>query len=113
MELYYNSIANTDKDLQALEKALTFEPDNATVMDLLGAIYAGIGERKSAEEMWLKALELEPSRVNLLVNLALLAEKKDDFLKAEDYYQKAVQTEEEWWGAFFYYGSFSQRIKRL
>lgn len=112
LALYYNSVANTDQALQALEKALTFEPDNATVMDLLGAIYAGIGQRKSAEEMWLKALELEPSRVNLLVNLALLAEEKEDLLKAEDYYQKAVQTDDEWWGAFFYYGSFLQRQKR-
>lgn len=112
LALYYNSIAKTDRALQALEQALSYEPDNATVLDLQGAIYAGLGERKLAEETWLKALELEPSRVNLLVNLALLAEEKDNLPKAEDYYQKAVQADEEWWGAFFYYGSFLQRQKR-
>ncbi len=112
LALYYNNTANTDQALQALQKALSFEPDNTTVLDLLGAIYASMGERKRAEEMWLKALDLEPSRVNLLVNLALLAEEKDNLQLAENYYQQAVRIDEEWWGAFFYYGSFCQRQKR-
>ncbi|MGE5605170.1 MAG: tetratricopeptide repeat protein, partial [Bacteroidota bacterium] len=112
LALFYNSNNNIDLALQTLQKALSFEPDNATVLDLLGAIYAGIGDRKQAEEIWLKALEIEPSRVNLLVNLALLAEEKNNLLIAENYYRQAVQSVEEWWGAFFYYGSFCQRQKR-
>ena len=112
LALFYNSNNNIDQALQTLQKALSFEPDNATVLDLLGAIYAGIGDRKQAEEMWLKALELEPARVNLLVNLALLAEERNNLLVAENYYQQAVQSVEDWWGAFFYYGSFCQRQKR-
>lgn len=113
LALYYNSNSNTEEALQALQQALCFEPDNTTVLDLLGAVYAGKGERKRAEEMWLKALELEPSRVNLLVNLALLAEEKENVQMAESYYQQAVQIDEEWWGSFFYYGSFCQRHKRF
>ncbi len=112
LALFYNSSNNTDQALQSLQTALSFEPGNATVLDLLGAIYAGISEREQAEEMWLKALELDPSRVNILVNLALLAEEKNNFQVAENYYQQAVQAGEEWWGAFFYYGSFCQRQKR-
>lgn len=112
LALFYNNHNNMEQALDTLQKALTLEPDNTTVLDLLGAIYAGIGERKQAEEMWLKALELEPSRVNLLVNLALLAEEKNNLPIAENYYRQAVQSAEEWWGAFFYYGSFCQRQKR-
>lgn len=112
LALLYNSNNNPDLALQTLQKALSFEPGNATVLDLLGAFYAGRGDRKQAEEMWLKALELEPSRVNLLVNLALLAEEKNNLLIAENYYRQAVQSVEDWWGAYFYYGSFCQRQKR-
>lgn len=112
LALFYNSTDNTDQALQALQKVLTFEPDNTTVLDLLGAIYAGMGERGQAEETWLKALEIEPSQVNLLVNLALLAEEKGNLQVAENYYQQAVQTGEEWWGSFFYYGAFCSRQKR-
>ena len=112
LALFYNNNNNIDQALQALQKALSFESDNATVLDLLGAIYAGTGNRKQAEETWLKALEIEPSRVNLLVNLALLAEEKNNLPIAENYYQQAVQSVDEWWGAFFYYGSFCQRQKR-
>ncbi len=112
LALFYNSNNNMDQALETLQKSLAFEPDNATVLDLLGAIYAGIGDRKQAEEMWLKALGSEPSRVNLLVNLALLAEGKNNLPIAENYYRQGVQSVEDWWGAFFYYGSFCQRQKR-
>lgn len=112
LALFYNNNNNTDLALQTLQKALSIEPGNATVLDLLGAFYAGSGDRKQAEEMWLKALKLEPSRVNLLVNLALLAEEKNNLLIAENYYRQAVRSVEDWWGAYFYYGSFCQRQKR-
>ena len=112
LALFYNNNNHAELALEALQKALSLEPGNATVLDLLGAIYAGIGERKQAEEIWLEALKIEPSRVNLLVNLALLAEEKNDLSIAENYYHQAVQSVEEWWGAFFYYGSFCQRQKR-
>ena len=112
LALFHNSNDHTQLALEALQKALSLEPDNATVLDLLGAIYAGIGERHQAEKIWLEALKIEPSRVNLLVNLALLAEEKNVLSIAENYYRQAVQSDEEWWGAFFYYGSFCQRQKR-
>jgi tetratricopeptide (TPR) repeat protein len=112
LALFYNSNNKMDQALQALKKALCFEPDNATVLDLLGAIYVGAGDRKQAEKMWLKALESDPSRVNILINLALLAEEKNNLPIAENYYRQAVQSFEDWWGAFFYYGSFCQRQKR-
>ncbi|NLY74760.1 MAG: tetratricopeptide repeat protein [Firmicutes bacterium] len=112
LALLYNNRGHFEQALQTLQKALVYEPDNAAVLDLLGAVYAGVGERKQAEDTWLKALAIEPSRVNLLVNLALLAEEKENPQLAEEYYQRAVQVQEEWWGAFYYYGSFCQRQKR-
>ncbi|TCL55852.1 tetratricopeptide repeat protein [Hydrogenispora ethanolica] len=111
--LLYHSEQRLDEALVALQNVLTVEPENLTAHDLMGAVYAGKGQPEQAEAVWEKALTLDPSRVNILTNLALLAEEKENSAQAESFYKQALQTGVEWWGTFHYYGTFCLRQKRF
>ena len=111
--LLYHSEQRLEEALTALQKVLAVEPENLTACDLMGAVYAGMGENAKAQEVWEKALTLDPMRVNILTNLALLAEEEDDLARAETCYQQALQTGVEWWGTYHYFGTFCLRQKRF
>jgi len=113
LALLYHSTNRYADALAMLEVLLAFEPDEPTALDLMGAIYASQGDRKQAEEVWLKANQADPNRVNVLNNLALLAEENNDFEKAETYYVQAIKLSDDWWGSFYHYGSFCWRRERF
>jgi Flp pilus assembly protein TadD len=89
------------------------EADNVGALDLMGAIYAGMGKHALAQEVWLKVLRLDQSRVNVLNNLGLLAEENGETDQAEAYYQQAITVNNQWWGSYYNYGSFCRRQGRL
>jgi tetratricopeptide (TPR) repeat protein len=113
LALFYHASDRLPEALATLESILAFEPDEPTALDLMGAIYAGQGERIRAEEVWLKVREIDPERVNILNNLALLAEENEDLEKAENYHQQATDLNSNWWGSYYHYGSFCRRRERL
>jgi tetratricopeptide (TPR) repeat protein len=113
LALYYHSLARYDEALSVLQSLLERETDNVGAIDLMGAIYAGIGETDLAREAWLKVLRLDQSRVNVLNNLGLLAEESAETDQAEAYYQQAITVNHEWWGSYYNYGSFCRRQGRL
>jgi type IV pilus assembly protein PilF len=112
LALFYHTADRLPEALTALEALLDFEPNEPTALDLMGAIFASQGEQKQAEEVWLKANQADPNRVNVLNNLALLAEENDEFEKAETYYLQAINKSDDWWGSFYHYGSFCWRRER-
>ena len=57
----------------------------------LGIIHAGRKEFKKAEELFLKAVEIEPDYAMAYYNLAVVYKKLDDAEKAQEYYQKAKE----------------------
>jgi tetratricopeptide (TPR) repeat protein len=113
LALFYHSLDRYEQALLALESLLERETENVGAIDLMGAIYAGMGRHDLAREAWLKVLRLEPSRVNVLNNLGLLAEENQDADQAEIYYQQAITANQEWWGSYYNYGSFCRRQGRL
>ncbi|MGE5581558.1 MAG: tetratricopeptide repeat protein [Bacillota bacterium] len=113
LALFYHSRERFDEAKAALESVLAFKPEEPTSLDLMGAICASRGERELAREYWLKTIAAAPDRVNVLNNLALLAEEDEDPDKAESYYRLALKVNQEWWGTYFHYGSFCWRKERL
>jgi tetratricopeptide (TPR) repeat protein len=111
--LFYHSLARYEEALAVLQDLLGREADNVGALDLIGAIYAGMGRNDLARESWLKALELDASRVNVLNNLGLLAEEDEAPDQAESYYQQAITVNDEWWGSYYNYGSFCRRQGRV
>jgi tetratricopeptide (TPR) repeat protein len=113
LALFYHSLARYDEALTVLQNLLEREVDNVGALDLMGAIYAGMGKVDLAREAWLKVLRLDRSRVNVLNNLGLLAEENAETDQAEAYYQQAIKVNNEWWGSYYNYGSFCRRQGRL
>lgn len=113
LALFYHGQNQSPEALAALQAILEYEPENATALDLSGAIQAGLGQRELAEKLWEQVVALDPERVNVLNNLGLLAEEDGLLEKAEAYYQKSIQINENWWGSFYHYGAFCRRHDRL
>jgi Tfp pilus assembly protein PilF len=113
LALFYHTTNQLPEAITALETLLDFEPNEPTALDLLGAIYASQNESQKAEEVWRKATQIDPKRVNVLNNLALLAEENDEYENAEVYYLQAVKLSDDWWGTFFHYGTFCWRRERF
>lgn len=111
--LFYHSLGQYSKALSALETILSIDSENATALDLMGAVYTAVHEHAKAEEAWLKTLKIDPNRVNVLNNLGLLSEEKGNIIKAEGFYQRAINLNGNWWGSFYNYGSFCARQGRL
>jgi tetratricopeptide (TPR) repeat protein len=113
LALFYHTANRMQEAFAALETLLAFEPNEPTALDLMGAIYAGQDKPKQAEEVWLKAIQVDPNRVNVLNNLALLAEENSEFENAEAYYLQAIKLSDDWWGSFYHYGTFCWRRERI
>ena len=113
LALFLQTTERSDEAARVLETILHNDSENVTVLDLLAAIYAANGAGIAAASMWEKALTLDPKRVNILSNLALLAEESDQPEQAEEYFRSALEFNEEWWGTYYNYGSFCRRQERF
>ena len=68
---------------QTLEKALTLEPTNASLLNSMGIVYRGLGEIDQAEKMYQDSYQYNPSNPEPLLNLAVLeADYRNDYEKA-------------------------------
>lgn len=113
LALFYQYQEKYSEALETLQVFVGQDAKNAMAFDLMGAICAGLGKRAEAEAAWNNALDLDPSRVNVLNNLGLLAEENDDPELAEFYYRKAIQMNDQWWGSFYNFGSYCKRRGRI
>lgn len=60
----------------SLEKAMTLDPYDAETLGKLGALEAGNKNYARAEELWRRALELDPGNYSLIKNLDRLEDLK-------------------------------------
>ena len=63
-----------DSALANLKKAMELLPDDANVIEHLGDVYAKMGKAKEAQEMYNKALKLDPQN-------GVLQKKLEDLIK--------------------------------
>jgi tetratricopeptide (TPR) repeat protein len=112
LALHYYMEGDSAQATATLERIPAEFAGETVVLDLLGAIYAASGQRKKAEKLWQRALELEPDRTNILNNLGLLYEEEEKYPKAQQYLVRAIAAAPDWWASFFNYGSFCRRRGR-
>jgi len=79
---YYNKglFAAQDKDIaksrQYMEKAVEYEPNNVQYLEDLGGACYTLGDKKSALEIWTKALTLDPTKENCRAGYSAITGKQ-------------------------------------
>ncbi|MFH0984764.1 MAG: tetratricopeptide repeat protein [Candidatus Omnitrophota bacterium] len=74
----------------AFESALGPSAINPIIYANLGSVYASLGDAKKAEENFLRALEGNPNKPDILLNLAHFYEGLKNYREASVYYQKVM-----------------------
>ena len=88
----YNS-GEYDKSIDWFENALktTQGNDRATLLNNIGVSYLALGQPEDAEENFKKALEVNSSYYNALINLGVLYGNAGKYDEAIEYYDKAIK----------------------
>lgn len=81
-----------EEALEKVETALNLEPKNSPTLHLAGQIYKKMGEDKVAEELWLKAIQVQPDYLYPYLSLGVLYYQKGDFKLGETVLLKAKGT---------------------
>src|SRR5208337_3496455 len=79
-------------DVEALKKQITelatrlveSFPNSPEALRISGLVYNALGKKAKALEFWKKALRLDPSRSDLYVQLAMVAQLQGEHEKAAD-----------------------------
>lgn len=77
--------------LQAAQRCLEAEPDNAPIWTLLGVCAARLARQSLAEQCWQQALQLDPTVVDAHYNLGCLYGERGEHTQAEQYYRAALR----------------------
>lgn len=86
------------KAVEALTKALEFEPNNKDIIFSLGDMYDKLRDYEKAEKLYLRIIELEPTNMNNYYVVAefykrYAGEKKDAAKEAEAMYLRRIETD--------------------
>lgn len=73
----YNELGDMEKFKSLTEEAVAKDPNNATLYYNLGVSTAQLGDIDGAVNYYKKALEIEPGRVNAMINIAAAILSKD------------------------------------
>ncbi|MBI5754667.1 tetratricopeptide repeat protein [Candidatus Peregrinibacteria bacterium] len=89
IRLYIDNLLKPEKALTLAKEAVKNYPENAQSYNLLGWAQLANGNPELAEKNLLKAIELDPNLSSAYLYLGQIAEAKNDFFKAKQYYKKA------------------------
>ncbi|QDU79467.1 photosystem I assembly protein Ycf3 [Polystyrenella longa] len=78
-----------------LNESLRIKPDNVAAMTLLANVVRDEGETEFAKSLFEKAEELEPKNQTTLVNFGNFYQSQNQFDKAIEYYQRAIEVKPE------------------
>lgn len=82
---------NLPAALQAAQRCLESEPDNAPVWTLLGVCAARLAQPVLAEQCWQQALQLDPAVADAHYNLGCLYGERGEQALAEQHYRAELQ----------------------
>jgi tetratricopeptide (TPR) repeat protein len=86
----YDRIGNTEKSIDAMEKVIEVNPDNALALNFIGYTYANQGIKlEYAKELIKKALQLKPDDGYIVDSLAWVYFKEENYPKALELLKKA------------------------
>lgn len=91
--LIYIEKGETDKALDAIEKAKISNPNDFNLLLSEANVRYKLGEIESYKVLISKALELEPNNVDLLFNLGVVAGEDGDFDEAINFYNRAIKAD--------------------
>lgn len=77
--------------LEAYERAVQFDPENARALFRLALLYDLYGEDDKALSFYERCRDMNPTHVNALVNLGILYEDKGEYAKAIDCYRMVLK----------------------
>jgi tetratricopeptide (TPR) repeat protein len=90
----FSRIGKVDSALVLLEEVLKIDEKNAMSWRLKGEIYATrLNDEASAEKFFLRSYTLNPADVAVLDNLGVASFRKKDYVKAVEYFEKALALE--------------------
>lgn len=76
---------------QYLEDAITREPQNDTLMVIVADFYLQIGKLDKSEQLYLKAIEINPNYTDAYLALGQLQTMKKNWEKAVYYFEKSLE----------------------
>lgn len=85
--------ATFEPAIEAYQKALKLDPNYVPALVNLGNIFFTKGQLDQAEAMYLHAQQLLPHNPKILFNLGNLADERNDFPRACDFFQQAIVAE--------------------
>lgn len=91
--LIYIEKGETDKALDAIEKAKISNPNDFNLLLSEANVRYKLGEIETYKVLISKALELEPNNVDLLFNLGVVAGEDGDFDEAINFYNRAIKAD--------------------
>lgn len=77
--------------LEAYERAIQFEPENARALFRLAVFYDLYGEDDKALPLYEKCCDLNPAHANALVNLGVIYEDRGEYARAVDCYRRVLK----------------------
>lgn len=90
--------------LAHLEEGRQRSPQDAEIMNSLGAVYRRLGDFEKSRQMLDKALALNPRCCECLNNIALLDMDEGKIVEAAAHLKKAIELDEGCWPAYFNFG---------
>ncbi len=76
--------------IQFTQNILNKQPDNATLINIMGVVQYMSGHLKKGRQYFEKTLQMDPGNTAALINLARLDEKTGEVKKAERIYRKII-----------------------
>jgi Flp pilus assembly protein TadD len=92
-----------DRAIAELEQALVLDPNSVKALENLGVIMMDQGDLEAAEDLMQRAVQVRGTNMSttLLNHLGELALKQEDFAKARNYFQWALQVAP--WNPVYYW----------
>lgn len=87
----YNQTGQPAKAIEAYQRALRINSEDAGAWNNLGNAYDGAGQSANAIEAYQQALHINPEYANAWNNLGVVYEKAGQFAKAVEAYQQALR----------------------
>ena len=82
---------NTDKAIEAYERALRLRPDSTETWINLGRLFAETGLTERASTCFNQALSVDPADATAIYNLGVVSQDAGRDQEATEYYQRALQ----------------------
>ena len=88
---YFEKARQPKAMLEAYERAVQFEPENARALFRLALFYDLYGEDAKALPLYEKCSGLNPTHINALVNLGVIHEDQGDYPRAIECYKRVLK----------------------